>query len=105
MAQARAEQADAKVARRRAAAASIQGVGLMTTTTIWRARCARCKSERRCTDVSGYEDALPVCDGCGYRVESGWQRWEVSETRGTEWSHGEPPITLVTRRMRRVASG
>lgn len=43
------------------------------TRFLWRAVCAICKSDRRCTaDLGEYATALPICDGCGHRIEDGW---------------------------------
>jgi len=69
-----------------------------TTTTIWRARCSRCQAERRLGCEPGFDpnesnndcDAQPDCDGCGYRIESGWRLYEVSEERG--WACGDSGV-------------
>lgn len=62
--------------------ASIHEAMADDTSIIWRAVCAICKSERRCTrDLGEYETALPICDGCGHRMEDGWVRWDEATER------------------------
>ena len=48
----------------------------MTTTTIWRARCPKCGSEKR--SPRAMRDTT-YCYDCG--ASATWQSWEVSEER------------------------